>query len=779
MNINSAIEEILDHRRKRLPRIEDAIKNMRMVSEKIDSIDILKRAIGQDAATGNGQYSAMLLSDPSIKLRLDAIDTQQIKVAIAKQQERLNLLKKRFSREAVQIAFVGYERQGKSRILQSITGLNNNVIPAYSGTSCTGAVSVIHNSTEPLRAHIQFYSETEFLEIVREKYKTFFPDRPANIHCIDDIANLDISNFRTDDNMLSTEFGRFKNNYIEHISEYRCLLTGEERDFSEEHEIIKHVSQYEEFDVVPEAEDAREYIPMEKGGYKRPYYYYIAVKKVDIFTHFPTLDDAKIILCDTIGIGTTTDTQRVELEMFRVLREDCDAAVDVYRPENIGGLIKEQKAILNKIATNLKGRNPEKWLMYVINKCATGKFYNCDNIPDVLKQIHESFEYSPSPVADIVVVDAANDEDVLSLLLQPLLNLISNNLDDIDNSMMHEVIEAGASLHQHYCSIVASMQKVLTAGAKGNANITNEFNRLYSDGTSSLMQTVKRAIGKLLDQYNSIKNNPCDAVADKIKEVQSRLTNLTPTIGEIELLVASDEVKAVIFSQCLDVYRNKVYKEFEKVCLDVLLPLQNQVKDEITAILFIEGRMGSIPLKAHETKREPTQQWLRCLIDEKVSQEEYPELNEILNYVLDFRFNIEGQMEYKVFQSVAPIDTDNNPALESAINSAATRQEMAEVIWGDIKNRATKVQKAIGDWCNEFALIPSACRFTRVQKFRDKWSRGDDATNRCIREFYSNNCMTIWRDEFLAIATRDQAMSGFSALCEQLDEYCNKKYFTI
>ena len=779
MNINQTIEEILRHRSERLPRIEAAIDHLRMVSEKIGAIDTLKQSIEQDTATGNGQYSAMLQSDPSIKLRLDAIDTQQIKGDIAKQQERLELLKTRFSREAVQIAFVGYERQGKSRFLQSITGLNNNVIPAYSGTSCTGAVSVIHNSTEPLRAHIQFYSEAEFFEIVREKYKTFFPNRPSNIHSIEDITHLDISNFRTDDNMLSTEFGRFKNNYVEHISEYCHLLTGEGRDFYDEHEIIKHVSQYEEFDDIPEGEDAREYLPMEKGGYKHPYYYYIAVKKVDIFTHFPTLDDAKIILCDTIGIGSTTDTQRVEQEMFRVLREDCDAAVDVYRPENIGGLIKEQKTILNKIATNLKGRNPEKWLMYVINKCTTGKFYNCDNIPDVIKQINESFEYSPSPVADTVVVDAANDEDVFSLLLQPLLNIISNNLDDIDSTMMQEAIAAGESLHQRYYGIVASMQKVMASGARSNANITNEFNRLYSDGISSLTHTVKRAIGELLDKYNGIKNKPCDAVADKIKEVQNRLTGLTPTIDEIELLVASDEVKAVIFSQCLDDYRNKVYKEFEKVCLDVLLPLQNQVKDEITSILFNEGRMGNIPLSSFDKERKPTQQWLRCLIDEKVSPEEYPELNEILNYVLDFRFNIEGQMEYKVFQSVAPIDTDNNPSLGSEINSVTTRQEMAEVIWGDIKNRASMVQSSIGDWCNEFALIPSACRFTRVQKFRDKWSRGNDDTNRCIREFYSNNCMTIWRDELLAIAARDQASSSFSAICEQLEKCSDKKYFTI
>ena len=54
-------------------------------------------------------------------------------------------------------AFICFEHRGKICFLQSISGLSNKVIPAYCGTSCTGAVSVIHNVDKDHEVHIEFY----------------------------------------------------------------------------------------------------------------------------------------------------------------------------------------------------------------------------------------------------------------------------------------------------------------------------------------------------------------------------------------------------------------------------------------------------------------------------------------------------------------------------------------------------------------------------------------------------------------------------------------------
>ena len=144
--INQQIQQIIDKRKlTRLPQIEKEITFLKEVKAKVENLDSVINTINHQMTEKHGPYYAMLQSDPSMETRFMAVSTAQVKKLIDEQLERLEILRKRFSRDAVQIAFIGYERQGKSCFLQSISGLSNKVIPAYSGTSCTGAVSVIHN----------------------------------------------------------------------------------------------------------------------------------------------------------------------------------------------------------------------------------------------------------------------------------------------------------------------------------------------------------------------------------------------------------------------------------------------------------------------------------------------------------------------------------------------------------------------------------------------------------------------------------------------------------
>lgn len=87
----------------------------------------------------------MLSSDPEALAQFEEVSCKSATDNLTVLIDSLKLLKKRFEREAIRIAFIGRERQGKSTFIKTITGLNDKVIPAYSGNSCTGAVSVIHN----------------------------------------------------------------------------------------------------------------------------------------------------------------------------------------------------------------------------------------------------------------------------------------------------------------------------------------------------------------------------------------------------------------------------------------------------------------------------------------------------------------------------------------------------------------------------------------------------------------------------------------------------------
>ncbi len=112
------------------------------------------------------------ISDANRLGALDAVDGN-IKKAIsdiASRKAELMRLHSRFSRQTLNVGVVGRARNGKSRLLQSLTGLSSREIPDGSGDHCTGARSVVvHRSGEPF-AEVHFYDEDAFLARIISPY---------------------------------------------------------------------------------------------------------------------------------------------------------------------------------------------------------------------------------------------------------------------------------------------------------------------------------------------------------------------------------------------------------------------------------------------------------------------------------------------------------------------------------------------------------------------------------------------------------------------------------
>ena len=61
--------------------------------------------------------------------KLQQLNFQQLQTQIQSQLAGLDLLKNRFNRDTINIGVIGRAGQGKSRLLQSLTGLSSNEIP--------------------------------------------------------------------------------------------------------------------------------------------------------------------------------------------------------------------------------------------------------------------------------------------------------------------------------------------------------------------------------------------------------------------------------------------------------------------------------------------------------------------------------------------------------------------------------------------------------------------------------------------------------------------------
>ena len=57
-------------------------------------------------------------------------------------------------------------RKGKSKFLQSVSNLGDDVIPTSSSTDCTGAISIIENYDGPFQMEVEYYTIGEFLDSV-------------------------------------------------------------------------------------------------------------------------------------------------------------------------------------------------------------------------------------------------------------------------------------------------------------------------------------------------------------------------------------------------------------------------------------------------------------------------------------------------------------------------------------------------------------------------------------------------------------------------------------
>ena len=383
MSINQKIQTIVELRAKHLPKIEEELGNLDKMEKALDDLDTLRTEVKTELDNGQGVYFSMLTENPKMHQAYNKVDTGKVREIMASQRSKLENLKKRFSRKTVCIAMIGYERQGKSTFLQAISGLNNKVIPAYSGTSCTGAVSVIHNIEGPFHVDVTYYTVREFLEIIKQKLNKFFPNKNFSINTPQDLLNVDLSGFSTADNDLNGEFVKFQEAYKGHVEDYWDLLGQGTVSYTDENDVIQHVAQYEEFESQVDGGVRK----VDNDGnvvYVKNYYKYLAVKNVHIYKTFEMIDSKLIELVDTIGMGTFSENEKIKEEMFRVLREDCDAAVDIFKPGYAGGFSNEQSSILQQIANRLEDRDPSKWIVYVLNTVKSGSGRNAGNIPAIL-----------------------------------------------------------------------------------------------------------------------------------------------------------------------------------------------------------------------------------------------------------------------------------------------------------------------------------------------------------------------------------------------------------
>lgn len=322
---------------------------------------------------------------------------EMLRLSFEQAIREVKILETRFSRPTVNLVVVGAMGAGKSKFLQSASGLSDNEIPSYSGGSCTGVTSIIENSNGETEAVFTFKTPQEAVAEMDREIRNFakrlhaedkmsvaaeFSEGVQNLKTLTAILNQKNQKIMgpTGQEQAITEADKMdlenlRKLYETHRQEWEPYLEGvgmgnPDTDLSlEENDGVR---QY----VLKQKSKIEEYVSKHNKEGTKNYYKYAAVKKAVIRTKFADSIDADIRLIDTVGIGDpAVDTEK---RMLEAIQDEADGVIFILegtdRYEN-HVMLKDQVLIekfqeIYNLYRNKEGgeqKETKYWMAFLVN----------------------------------------------------------------------------------------------------------------------------------------------------------------------------------------------------------------------------------------------------------------------------------------------------------------------------------------------------------------------------------------------------------------------------
>lgn len=613
MAIKEEVQQILNVRRQKA----DALR------QKKESLKIIKTQL-QECAKLSGQ--ANKISDPVLREQYGP-EFQKVSNNLTLQREvdriirRLDEGIRRFEKDYISIATVGKARQGKSQFLQSVGNLENEIIPAYAASDCTGATSVIYNTPDmapgTVSVTITFRRQEELLEIVAAYIREISPRYLAEHPLIfEEISYIDLEELRSQipagDQKKATALGHLEK-ITEHFDEI-CDLFGSSSITLSDPELIKtYVAQNNGKKATdPEVEY---------------YYKYLAVARADVRCRFYE-DCGKIVLVDTVGLG---DTQYgIEKAMLDTVDTQCDAAIVVTKP--ISGAHTDDGKLYDLLREHFGNRDISKWLFYAAN---LHKGVNDNAVDEFAKDIRMK-NYA---VCDCRIVDCSDKEAVRDGFLMPLLRKLVLNMEAIDTAYLGELNVQGNA-------VIQKIEQYLQ-----NAPVMDNFNP-QKQGEIEAFQKGQDAYEKLTadlrrqvyywqdekDRPNSILWNRVQKILNELEDIVPSAEMLTKVMNENGSLLPDD-----LWKVALNYTRNEITDRFNAID-DLMEKETRKFKNSLVSNLYyaLNGILGDgTEREGGEPEDIDMSEWLKTIMEQVIRDKpEYSQIYKAFQFLYQFHFNM-------------------------------------------------------------------------------------------------------------------------------------------
>jgi len=754
MAVNNLVQKIIDKRHEKLSAIIEKEKYLDELLTVLDIYEELKiQIVDPDGNPVEGKFLSLTAQNPEMVLKLNSLSSSECRRKIQTAKEKLAEAQKRFGRDSISIAVVGKARVGKSEFLKSVSNLSNYVIPAFSETDCTGAVSVIKNVPGvSLEASITFKSESEIIAVVQTYLDRIIPesDKRMVVRTLQQIRDLDMDEVnnrkipgRADNNLVP-----YLEKFVYHYEEWAPCIAQKSIVLHDEKEVQTYVAQ----NNGRKANDGR-----------INYYKYLAVNTCEISCTFDYQEAGKITLVDTVGFED--NAIGIENELVRVVSDQSDAVVFLLFPLDGagGGVPAKISDIYNKIQNNCGNKNLDKWLFWLINHAPNhpktpNPIEFCENALNTLSINSWSGEMRK-------IIDVSDQDQVREEFLIPLLDNLLENLDAIDDLYLHEVRGTLEDVRKEFYSFCSVAKKVMQSKLKQSASSYTEMARSIDE----IFNKISSKLNYLSRKEKEKRDVSCDVLRNLVKAIFQKMKDgsLIPEKEDVLKKLESNSHPVTHY----DFYCNKIRNDITSMFASVDTALEEmvvEVKNNVAHILADNdcGRLGRILSPINDSEKD-LYKWLAEFKNTVLESEQFPVLAKAFENLYKFDFSVKGFLTYEVRACLDPLDPElkNPPHLVGD-----TDIEVAENIMFGLERNLLDVVDDMQDNLTELFKKPYRAFFAVIKEFSDQVIFAENAKYEW-NQLYSENYAVVWAEEYKNMAVAAAAFAEWDEFMDKLNMY--------
>lgn len=617
------IGAILDQRLALVKKIENVENELGVLFSKFCKLEELGEQIVKNPNSSKVTKNLRRLGFPDIKQRIQ----QEI--------EEIRRVKLRFHRETLTIGVIGQARQGKSRLLQSLTGLTSEEIPDGNLGFCTGVRSNIHHRVNKQTSGIvTFYSELEFLdEVIRPYYEKLSNKSAPN--SVEDFKRNSLPIPQDESSELQTMYSHLMDDYHANLDSYSKRLFGERTLDITKAEIREFVAQ------------------VDRQG--NPFFEYLAVRKVDINCEFPNSALGRITLIDMPGLGDTRlgDEER----LIKALKEDIDFVLFVRKPDVYGDEWSKNDVKLYDTARESLKHLAHRSFM-VLNKTASdgSNFRVCQEFEKNIKS--KNIKVVQCEIAD------CSDKTETSEVLSQILNYLVANITRLDREYARPTQERLEVFQEDIDNKLSEALSVLAAYDEDSL-FEDQFQELWNKLTSGLEDLIEQ----LKDQRELEESQFKKQIQTTIEKCRSE--KKIPSISDIQIRKNIEESYRIAFLSCFPAIRAHLTQQFLSLNGHLQHFLEG-IKVEVTRVVAEEGGLLGLSTKqGSEFLRE-----ISHLVPERRSDGQPNELRLGFQHLSAFNVSYAGIIQRQIRQHLDELTPDQSelPTFKSSVSEVVSEQ---------------------------------------------------------------------------------------------------------